>query len=183
MQKTVSLVLVCGIQDYVRTNVKFLFLLVYCLLVLSTYDSVLLNTCLFDHQNGLIMLLVHPLVSENVFCWSNIQYSCATQRCRQTFVSWRTTGTSRDLSLPRLTAAEFLLQTSRRTRQHRRAGTVGTDDGAFWLQSQNVAKRCVDLTNTGHGEQHATRQSGKNLCNYVFPCDIVKILNFVCVMN
>jgi len=41
MQKTVSLVLVCGIQDYVRTNVKFLFLLVYCLLVLSTYDSVI----------------------------------------------------------------------------------------------------------------------------------------------
>jgi len=47
---------------------------------------------------------------------------------RETFVSWWTTGTSRDLSLPGRTAAEFLFQTSRRTRPYWRSWRVRSDE-------------------------------------------------------
>jgi len=58
---------------------------------------------------------------------------CCWTCYRQTFMSWWTAGASGDLSLPRLTAAEFLLQTSRWSRQHWRARSMGADERAFWF--------------------------------------------------
>jgi len=56
-----------------------------------------------------------------------------TECCRQTFVSWWAAGSSRDLPLPRLTATEFLLQTSRRTGLYWCTWSVGLDEHAVCL--------------------------------------------------
>jgi len=61
-----------------------------------------------------------PIFS-NVFY---LMFNILIKRCRQTLVSWQRTSSSRDLPLHCLTAAELLLQTSRRTGQSWRAWGV-----------------------------------------------------------
>ena len=67
--------------------------------------------------------------------------------CRKTFVFWWTTGSSRDVSVPRLPAAEFPLQTARRTWQYWCAWWLGSRicKLALRLRSQNESKRGIAL--------------------------------------